>query len=267
MTHSWGYGNNNGPRTWATHFPDAGGSEQSPIDVCVCDAVFDVGLLTSPLTPTYCTEDGVELNNTGESFKVNIKKCSELRGGPLESLYRLEQFHLHWGSCDNRGSEHTINGRAFAAELHFVHWNCHKYNSLAEAADKPNGLAVIGVMIQCGKEHPGFKYLVEAMPRVRGCGHKCQVTTLFNPSVLLPDNIQEYWTYHGSLTTPPCFESVQWIVIRQPVEFSSSQLQSLRTLLGGDGDACIVDNFRPPLPLGDRKLRSSFNETVINYRF
>jgi len=41
-----------------------------------------------------------------------------MTGGPLGSQkYRLEQFHLHWGSDDTKGSEHTINGQMYAAEV------------------------------------------------------------------------------------------------------------------------------------------------------
>jgi len=42
---------------------------------------------------------------------------AELTGGPLTDVYRLEQFHLHWGSADDHGSEHTIDGKTFAAEV------------------------------------------------------------------------------------------------------------------------------------------------------
>lgn len=42
---------------------------------------------------------------------------SELAGGPLSSKYRLEQFHMHWGDCNNEGSEHTVDGQSFAGEV------------------------------------------------------------------------------------------------------------------------------------------------------
>lgn len=40
-----------------------------------------------------------------------------LRGGPLTGSYRLRQFHLHWGSADDHGSEHVVDGVKYAAEV------------------------------------------------------------------------------------------------------------------------------------------------------
>lgn len=47
----------------------------------------------------------------------NIFLFPELSGGPLSAKYKLEQFHFHWGSCDDQGSEHTIDGQTFAGEV------------------------------------------------------------------------------------------------------------------------------------------------------
>ena len=34
----------------------------------------------------------------------------------------------------------------------------------------------------------------------------------------------KYWTYEGSLTTPPLYESVTWIVFKEPIEMSDDQV-------------------------------------------
>lgn len=49
--------------------------------------------------------------------------------------------------------------------------------------------------------------------------------TKFDAGCLLPNNTEDYWTYHGSLTTPPLTESVTWIVMKQPIEVSHDQVQ------------------------------------------
>ncbi|KAL4234141.1 Carbonic anhydrase [Mactra antiquata] len=261
---SWGYASTNGPHTWAVNFPQAAGHSQSPINICCADSIFDSDLQSTPLTFNYNCEESFEAVNTGESFKVNIKNKSVLGGGPLSDEYRLEQFHLHWGNSDNHGSEHTIDGQTYAAELHLVHYNCTKYTSFSEAVDKPDGLAVLGIMIQAGSENEGFKDMVDTTRNVKTRGKTCQVLKSFDPAVLLPGNTKEFWTYKGSLTTPPCFESVQWIVFRDPVQYSSKQLQALRSLLNAEeGGDCIIDNYRPPMPIGSRKVRASF-EVLIN---
>lgn len=72
-----------------------------------------------------------------------------LTGGPLGTdLYKLEQFHSHWGCTDDKGSEHTVDGISYAGELHLVHWNTTKYETFAKAASAPDGLAVLGVFFE-----------------------------------------------------------------------------------------------------------------------
>lgn len=259
MAATWGYKHDNGPHTWAVDFPDAAGNGQSPVDISTSDVIYDSDMCSRPLAVSYSEEDSFEVSNTGASFKVDISKDSELEGGPLSDKYRLEQFHLHWGSTDDHGSEHTVDGQAYAAELHLVHWNCTKYASFGEAVNKHDGLAVLGIMIEAGSEHRGFKDLTDTMRSVKPRGKSCKVLSNFQPACLLPENTREFWTYHGSLTTPPCYESVQWIVFKHSVQYSPGQLHALRSLLSTEeGDECIVDNFRPPLPVGDRKIRASF---------
>ena len=74
-----------------------------------------------------------------------------MSGGPLEGEYQLAQFHAHWGGENARGSEHTVDGKAFSAELHLVHYNT-KYGDLGTAVDKPDGLAVLGMFIKAGAQ-------------------------------------------------------------------------------------------------------------------
>lgn len=62
-------------------------------------------------------------------------------------MYKLQQWHCHWGAVNGEGSEHTVDGRSFSGELHLVHWNTTKYNSFAEAAGQTDGLAVLGVLL------------------------------------------------------------------------------------------------------------------------
>ncbi|XP_045844390.1 carbonic anhydrase 5A, mitochondrial isoform X3 [Meles meles] len=183
--------------------------------------------------------------------------CSEtpgISGGPLENHYRLKQFHFHWGATDERGSEHTVDGRAYPAELHLVHWNSVKYRNYKEAVTGENGVAVIGVFVKLGARHEELQKLVRVLPEIKLKGARAAVGP-FQPSRLLPA-CRDYWTYPGSLTTPPLSESVTWIIQKQPIEVAQDQLAAFRTLLSsalGEEERSMVDNYRPLQPLMNRE--------------
>ncbi|XP_062616348.1 carbonic anhydrase 2-like isoform X2 [Saccostrea cucullata] len=254
-TMSWGYDKHDGPDTWYNSYPIAKGERQSPIDISTKSCEVDNKLCSRPFQVNYATEKNAEVSNTGSSIKFQVKETSVLRGGPLEGEWRLEQFHLHWGSSNDRGSEHTIDGKTYAAELHLVHWNANKYSSFGEAADKPDGLAVIGFMVNVGKEHGGFKTLTDVCRKIQEPGATVRLDKDFNPSCML-GKTEHYWTYPGSLTTPPLYESVTWILCSDVLEISQAQMDALRSLKFKNGKA-MVDNYRPPCQLCGRCVRSS----------
>lgn len=252
---SWGYEKWNGPEKWAQWFPVAEtGTRQSPIDLeeDVCVEVHSL----PPLEVKYTPAAGLALNNTGFSWKVNFgSELNNLSGGPLDGEYRLEQMHAHWGAKEGRGSEHTLNGKMFDGELHLVHYNT-AYGSFAEAVDKPDGLAVLGIFLQVGDAHSELDKVTSLLEKIRMKGEDIQVEEEIDPAQLLP-GCDCYFTYPGSLTTPPLLESVTWVVYRDPITISMNQMESMRSLLAGseEGCGCVVDNYRPVCPRGSRKLK------------
>ncbi|XP_055796401.1 carbonic anhydrase 5B, mitochondrial-like isoform X3 [Salvelinus fontinalis] len=247
---------------WQGPLVAPGGNRQSPIDIRVRKSVFDPHL--KPLTPDYDPRTCSQIWNNGYSFLVEYDDTtnkSTLKGGPLEDNFRLCQFHFHWGESNAWGSEHTVDRRLFPAELHMVHWNSDKYSRFEEAVMEENGLAVIGVFLKIGKRHEGLQKLVDVLPAVR---HKDSVVefTRFDPACLLPTNIDDYWTYAGSLTTPPLTEAVTWIIMKQHIEVSHDQLAVFRSLLFTSAEEevqkSMVNNFRVQQSLQGRTVRSSF---------
>uniref|UniRef100_A0A096NAK3 Carbonic anhydrase n=1 Tax=Papio anubis TaxID=9555 RepID=A0A096NAK3_PAPAN len=246
-----------------------GGDRQSPINIRWRDSVYDPGL--KPLTISYDPATCLHIWNNGYSFLVEFEDSTDksvIKGGPLEHNYRLKQFHFHWGAIDAWGSEHTVDSKCFPAELHLVHWNAVKFENFEDAALEENGLAVIGVFLKLGKHHKELQKLVDTLPSIK---HKDTLVEFgsFDPSCLMP-TCPDYWTYSGSLTTPPLSESVTWIIKKQPVEVDHDQLEQFRTLLftsEGEKEKRMVDNFRPLQPLMNRTVRSSFrHDYVLNVR-
>ncbi|CAL8370551.1 unnamed protein product [Boreogadus saida] len=259
MSHAWGYGPNNGPETWEKGFSVANGPRQSPINIIPNQAQYDRSL--KPLKLKYDPSDSSGILNNGHSFQVDYvddENTSTLTAGPISGIYRLKQFHFHWGASDDRGCEHTVNGVMFPCELHLVHWNT-KYPSFGEAASQPDGLAVVGVFLKIGSANPRLQKVLDALNAIKSKG-KQNIFENFDPKTLLPVSL-DYWTYDGSLTTPPLLESVTWIVLKEPICVSPAQMAQFRSLLfNADGEApcCMVDNYRPPQPLKGRVVRSSF---------
>lgn len=224
----------------------------------------DASLVERPLFFEYDPYKSKMILNPGYCWKVEVDgEGSILEGGPLEHKYQLEQFHFHWGKTDKTGSEHTVDGKIYPAEVHLVHWNKDLYHSFDDAVAKENGLAVLGAFLEIGEEHAELKKLTNLLENVKHRGEETNIPEGFDPTTLVPEN-RAYWTYDGSLTTPPCYETVTWIVFKQPIQVSSEQLARFRGLCSyGRDESCpedefegqILENYRPPLPLGSRILR------------
>ncbi|KAM9031696.1 carbonic anhydrase 5B, mitochondrial isoform X1 [Sarcophilus harrisii] len=242
-----------------------GGDRQSPINIRWRDSIYDPCL--KPLKIHYDPSTCLHLWNNGYSFLVEFEDSTDksvIRGGPLENNYRLKQFHFHWGAINDWGSEHTVDSKCYPAELHLVHWNAVKYKSFEDAAMEENGLAVIGVFLKLGVHHKELQKLVDVLPAIKHKDSLIEFGT-FDPACLMPA-CPDFWTYSGSLTTPPLSESVTWIIKKQPIEVDHNQLEEFRMLLftsAGEKEKRMVDNFRPLQPLMNRTVRSSFHHDHI----
>ncbi|KAG0700929.1 Carbonic anhydrase 2 [Chionoecetes opilio] len=244
-------------------YPVAGGSKQSPIDIKKTGCHPDIRL--TKMRASYAEIRISELSNNGFSWKAQVGSGrSSLRGGPLgDDEYVLEQFHPHWGKVNERGSEHTIDGACYPAELHLVHWNKSKFNSFAEAAAAEGGLAVLGMFLAVGQVHPEMSKICSLLPFISHKGQAITMPDVIQPGTFIPRN-GSYYTYAGSLTTPPCYESVTWIVFEQPLQISEAQLDCFRALKSyhpcetcpqDELQGALVENYRPPCPLCDRVVR------------
>lgn len=253
---------------WGNHFPDAKKNHQSPIDILTSLAIYDEKLSKSPIELNYDSNSFVDMTNGGHTFVVNGPSPNSLVSGCcLANSYQFAQFHMHWGATDAVGSEHLIDGRSYAAELHFVHWNHVKYSNFGDAAASNNhdGLLVLGVLIIIGEENPEFEKLAELTELIKLKDKSARVSRNFDVRKIFPVDLSKYWTYPGSLTTPPCSQSVKWVVLAEPIEISSRQLNKFRGLHRCcNASECsehnrITHNFRPVCKLNQRKIYKSFN--------
>jgi carbonic anhydrase len=213
----WSYDGDNGPESWSGLDTDfaacSAGVDQSPIDLPA----------TVPATST-----GIELTAekaAGDVFDTGhaVEFESDGKGETLTFAgdeYRLQQMHAHVPS------EHTVNGQPAAAELHLVN------------ADAAGHLLVLGILVTEGEASEAL------VPFIDAARHAADVEDVtLDVSAMLPASLENY-EYSGSLTTPPCTEDVQWVVLGTPVSMSATQLATL-------ADA-HSHNARPTQPVGER---------------
>lgn len=264
----WSYEGNSGPQAWSKMYPNAKGMHQSPININTDSAVFDARLLANSLCVNYQEDSCHQIKNTGHTFQVDAcpNNKSTIKGGPVNDEYRFIQFHMHWGDTIERGSEHLINDEHFAAELHFVNWN-HTLYSTPEMASNSNtndGLVVMAKFVKVGQFNFEFEKLSKCMEAIHLANQHVNVDHI-DIMKFLSKNLSDYWTYSGSLTTPPCTECVQWIIFKEPLEISKDQLENCHKLYEVSKDklcnenTIIKYNDRPICNLNSRIIRKSFD--------
>ncbi|NXY63728.1 CAH12 anhydrase, partial [Callaeas wilsoni] len=184
----------------------------------------------------------------------------------LLSEYTASQLRLHWGNQNKfKGSEHTVSGKHFTAELHIVHYNSEKYPDTTAAMDKADGLGVLAVILEVRCRIFSFSVCLEY------AFNQKVLVPVFNIQELLPDRLDEYYHYEGSLTTPPCYQSVLWTVFWHPVKISQEQAIAFLYLLAletamycTESDDLepleMVDNFRNVQEFHERLVFISFCE-------
>ncbi|KAI4491340.1 hypothetical protein M0802_010273 [Mischocyttarus mexicanus] len=262
--------------TWAQRFKSCAGKLQSPIALSssksipmALPALEMIGfhdLLPLPVT----------IENNGHSVTLNInhnesRNQSEIPyvfGATLKKgqIYEMESLHFHWGAKNNRGSEHTFNNVRFPMEMHIIHKNA-AYSNLSHALNDQNGgVSVLAIFFQLQEQdNENLKPILNILSDVKWVNKKISMNSTITLSSLLPTNTDTYYTYKGSLTTPPCSEAITWIIFSTPVKISFQQMNKFRKL--SNGKDMLADNYRQ---LQNIELRKVFVRrldplSVLNY--
>ncbi|CAK9823533.1 Carbonic anhydrase 2 [Anthophora retusa] len=264
--------------TWIRDFKLCGGKFQSPVSISSIKSVALPLPALEVISYHNYLPNPLHLKNNGHSVAINVnnhlrKPLPYIFGAALDTKqeYEVDHLHFHWGAKNNRGSEHILNGVRYPMEMHIVHKN-KAYLNLSDALNYKNSLVVLGVFFQLQEEDNRSLYpIVEDLTGVQWLNNEVHLNTPITLASLLPKNIDLFYTYKGSLTTPPCNEVVTWIIFPTPVPISFAQLNKFRQL--SNGEDVLVDNYRKLQDLGLRKvyvrrlspfLIAKYNETIFN---
>jgi carbonic anhydrase len=195
----WDYAGDAGPEAWGRMRPEfskcATGQRQSPIDIRGGIAV-DL----EPIRFDYRPSSFSVIDN-GHTVQVNLEPGTSIT--ITGRRYELVQFHFH------RPSEERINGRQYDMVVHLVH------------KDAEGHLAVVAVLLDRGSAQAIVQTVWNNLPLEKG--DEVRAGSRIDLAQLLPED-KRYYTYMGSLTTPPCSEGVLWMVLKQPVPISMDQV-------------------------------------------
>jgi carbonic anhydrase len=206
----WAYSGPEGPKDWGKITPEYQtcrfGHAQSPIDIR--------DTKKEPLPPIQFDYKPATLKviNNGHSIQVDYPPGSFITVG--EKKYELKQFHFH------HPSEEHIHGKRYDMVVHLVH------------ADSDGKLAVVAVLVTKGSSNAMIAKIWQNLPKTQG--QESEVAGVeVNPAGLLPQETG-YYTFVGSLTTPPCSESVTWFVLKKPMEFSPAEIATFARMYPHD---------------------------------
>ncbi|HEX5685737.1 MAG TPA: carbonic anhydrase family protein [Ideonella sp.] len=195
----WDYSGEAGPQAWGKMKPEfskcSTGQRQSPIDIRD-----GIAVQLEPIQFDYRTT-GFSVIDNGHTVQVNLPSGNTIT--VLGRRFELLQFHFH------RPSEERINGKQYDMVAHLVH------------QDAEGKLAVVAVLLDRGVAQPLVQAVWNALPLEKNEAQAAPGTIDLNK--LLPED-RRYYTYMGSLTTPPCSEGVLWMVMKTPVPVSPEQI-------------------------------------------
>jgi carbonic anhydrase len=220
----WSYEGETGPANWGkinANWAKCGtGTRQSPIDLR--DGIkVDLEQIAFDYRPS-----GFNVVDNGHTVQVSVGLGNYIT--VQNSTYELVQFHFH------RPSEERINGKGTEMVVHLVH------------KDAEGKLAVVAVLLERGLANPMIQTVWNNLPLEKNA--TVTPSVVLDVNEILP-NRREYFTFMGSLTTPPCSEGVLWLVMKNPMPASPAQLALFSRL--------YPLNARPAQPNGGRVVKES----------
>ncbi|XP_052756007.1 carbonic anhydrase 6-like [Galleria mellonella] len=245
----WDY---EGQEKWAVLYPQCGGHSQSPVDVPVDRLITTKGASPILFYNYNAVPTSLTLENNGKSVTLRGEWKNKLRplvyGGAAHSRrYVFHSLTLHWPS------EHTVGGLQYPLESQVLHISA-EYRTLEEAleayARDPQAiLGIVNLYKFDNNTQKGLSVLLKTVSKMTSV----RESVARNPLSYFSPPLKEYAYYQGSLTTPPCTESVMWLIRGRALSVTRDYMEMVRGLLEEFSEPEKTFHRRVQ-PLNDRKI-------------